>query len=124
MTPTWFIVAALAGGTGAATRFVLDGLIGSHVGSNYPIGTTAINVSGSFLLGLLTALSEHVLPHTWFFVLGTGLLGGYTTFSTASWETVRLARTGRLGLALMNGVGMMVLAVAAAAAGYGLGQLS
>jgi hypothetical protein len=62
----------------------------------YPVGTTVINVTGSFLLGLLGGLAlQHGLPTSWHLVLGTGFLGGYTTFITASVETVRLLQDRR-----------------------------
>jgi CrcB protein len=81
-----------------------------------------INVTGSFLLGLVTGLVlAHGLPAEWRAILGTGFLGGYTTFSTASYETVRLAQQRRYRAALFNGVGMLVLALAAAGLGLWLG---
>ncbi|MEF2975823.1 fluoride efflux transporter CrcB [Subtercola sp. YIM 133946] len=120
----WVVVAvAIGGGLGAMSRFVLDGVIRTYVRAGYPIGTTVINVTGSFLLGLVTALAlGSVLTDDWRLVLGTGFLGGYTTFSTASFETVRLAQTRRYAAALANGLGMLVVSVAAAALGFWLGS--
>jgi CrcB protein len=118
------LAVAGAGGLGAVARLVLDGAVRARVRVGYPIGTTLINVTGSFLLGLVTGLAlAHGLPPEWRAVLGTGFLGGYTTFSTASYETVRLAQQRRYRAALMNGVGMLVLALAAAGLGLWLGQL-
>ena len=125
MTPLIFIALALAGGIGACARMLLDGIIRSRVNSAIPWGTIAINVSGSLALGLLTGLaSASILPEAWQLVIGTGFLGGYTTFSTASYETIRLIQERRWALSLYNGLG--TLAVATAAAGLGLwigGQL-
>ena len=120
---TWWLFAAvaLAGGAGAALRLYLDGAIRERWGSFLPWGTLSINVAGSFGLGLLAGLATGVLPAEWLLVLGTGLMGGFTTFSTASVETVRLLQAGRVAAALVNGLGMLLAAVAAAAAGYGLG---
>ena len=119
------IAVAAAGGVGAVARLVLDGALRSWLRVGYPIGTTIINVTGSFLLGLVTGLAlAHGLPPEWRAVLGTGFLGGYTTFSTASYETVRLAQQRRYRAALVNGVGMLVLALAAAGLGLWLGQLA
>jgi len=119
------IAVGLAGGVGAVARLVLDGLLRSRIRVSFPLGTTVINVTGSFLLGLVTGLAlVHGLPPEWRAVLGTGFLGGYTTFSTASYETVRLAQQRRYRAALMNGVGMLVLALAAAGLGLWLGQLA
>ncbi|MGO1312573.1 MAG: fluoride efflux transporter FluC, partial [Brevibacterium aurantiacum] len=91
MTPLIFIALALAGGIGAAARMLLDGIIKSRVSSGIPWGTITINVSGSLVLALLTGLaSSAIVPESWQQIIGTGFLGGYTTFSTASFETVRL----------------------------------
>ena len=119
MTPLIFIALALAGGIGAAARMLLDGIIKSRVSSGIPWGTITINVSGSLVLGLLTGLaSSAIVPESWQQIIGTGFLGGYTTFSTASFETVRLIQERRWALSLFSGLG--TLAVATAAAGLGL----
>lgn len=115
---------ALAGGLGACCRLALDGFIRTRIVSTYPVGTTVINVTGSLLLGLVLGLSAaQLLPEQWHLILGTGFLGGYTTFSTASYETVRLLQARRFGSALANGIGMLVLSVAAAAGGMWFGSL-
>ena len=125
MTALLVVAVAAAGGVGAVARLVFDGLLRSWLRVGFPIGTTIINVTGSFLLGLVTGLAlAHGLPPEWRAVLGTGFLGGYTTFSTASYETVRLAQQRRYRAALVNGVGMLVLALAAAGLGLWLGQLA
>jgi len=124
MTALLVLAVAAAGGVGAVARLVLDGLLRARVRIAYPLGTTVINVTGSFLLGLVTGLAlAHGLPAEWRAVLGTGFLGGYTTFSTASYETVRLAQQRRYRAAFVNGVGMLVLALAAAGLGLWLGEL-
>ena len=124
MTPLLLLAIAAAGGAGAVARLVLDGVLRSRFAVNFPLGTTVINVTGSLLLGLVTGLAlAHGLPAEWRAVLGTGFLGGYTTFSTASYETVRLAQQRRYRAALVNGFGMMVLALAAAGLGLWLGSL-
>nr|WP_218875411.1 MULTISPECIES: fluoride efflux transporter CrcB [Leifsonia] len=118
------LAVAVAGGLGAVARLVLDGVTRSLVRVNFPLGTTVINVTGSFLLGLVTGLAlANGLPAEWRAVLGTGFLGGYTTFSTASFETVRLAQQRRYRAAAFNGVGMLLLALAAAGLGLWVGQL-
>jgi fluoride exporter len=106
---------ALAGGLGAATRFVVDG----EVRRRFPLLPTAVvNVTGSLLLGVVAGLVlRGGLPAPWAAVLGTGFLGGYTTFSTASAETVRLLQAGRYAAAAGTSVGMLALSVAACALG-------
>lgn len=124
VTPVLFVAVALAGGLGAACRFVLDGVVRSRTTGDYPYGTLLVNVSGSLLLGLLTGLGlTHLASDELVLVLGTGLLGGYTTFSTASIETVRLLQARRYGASLLAGLGMLAASVAAAGAGLWLGQL-
>jgi CrcB protein len=124
MTPLVFVLLAVAGGVGAAARLVLDGLVHSRIQTAFPVGTALINVTGSLLLGLVTGLTlSHALPEEWHLILGTGFLGGYTTFSTASFETVRLLQAARYRAALANGFGTLVGAVLAAALGLWLGSL-
>lgn len=125
MTPLLFVSVAVAGGLGAASRLLLDGLIRARTrGSGLPWGTIAINLSGSLLLGVLLGLAAGLwVSPEWMQILGVGFLGGYTTFSTASFETVRLLQERRRGAALFNGIGVLVAAAAAAGLGYWLGIL-
>jgi CrcB protein len=117
------LLLALAGGLGAVARFVLDGTLSATRTWRYPVGTIVINLSGSFLLGLLAGLAAaQVLPGSALLVLGTGFLGGYTTFSTAAYETLRLAGQHRWAAALVHGLGQVVVATALAALGYLLGS--
>ncbi|MGI3781652.1 MAG: fluoride efflux transporter CrcB [Janthinobacterium lividum] len=117
------LLLALAGGLGAVARFVLDGTVTAVRDWGYPVGTTVINLTGSFLLGLLSGLAAGaVLPGSALVVLGTGFLGGYTTFSTAAYETVRLVEQQRWGAALVHGLGQVLVATALAALGYVLGS--
>lgn len=125
MTALVFIALALAGGIGASARMLLDGLIKSRVSGPAPWGTIAINVSGSLVLGLLTGLaSAQILPEEWHLIIGTGFLGGYTTFSTASFETIRLIQERKWALSLFNGLGTLVMATAAAGLGLWVGGLA
>lgn len=116
------LLVSTAGGLGAVARFVLDGVVNGLTGPRYPWGTTVINVSGSFLLGLVTGLTlAHGLPEHWQLILGTGFLGGYTTFSTASFETVRLLQEQRWLAAATNAFAVLLLSAGVAAAGIWLG---
>lgn len=122
MTAVMVGLICVAGGVGAALRFVADSSIRHHVAWTYPVATFVINFSGSVLLGLLTGLvAAHTVPHDWQLVVGTGLLGGYTTFSTASFETIRLIGDRRYLSAAVNGFGMLIACTAGAGAGYAAG---
>ena len=123
MTLPLFLLVVVAGGLGAGVRFVVDGLIRSRVRTAFPWATTIINVSGSFALGLVIgATLSNLLPPEFAVVLGTGFLGGYTTFSTASYETVQLIRQRRLAASLVSGVLMLVLSLTAAGLGLWIGS--
>ncbi|APX32916.1 chromosome condensation protein CrcB [Brachybacterium sp. P6-10-X1] len=124
MTPLLFLLLSVAGGIGAATRFLLDGMIRDRTDGSAPWGTILINLSGSLLLGLLTgAVLAHAAPGPWQLVLGTGFLGGYTTFSSASIETVRLLQERRLGAGMLNGLGSLLGTCILAALGLWLGSM-
>ena len=110
------ILVALAGGVGAATRLLVDGVITGRTSGRLPWGTAVINVVGSFLLGLVVATDPRGAA-----IMGTGFLGGFTTFSTASFETARLALDRRSWSAAGYGLGVLALAVGAASAGFALG---
>jgi fluoride exporter len=119
-----FVLVALAGGVGAWCRFRLDGLMRARVRGTIPLGTLIINITGSFALGLLVGWAgRHAGASDVRFVLGTGLLGGYTTFSTAAVELATLTREGRLSGAAVLGVAMVVLGLVAAASGLVLGRV-
>ncbi|WP_402371368.1 fluoride efflux transporter FluC [Isoptericola rhizosphaerae] len=119
MTLGVFLLLAVAGGLGAGTRFVVDGLISSKLTSAFPWSTVIINTSGSLVLGAITGLVASSIPATDLGpVVGAGFLGGYTTFSTASHETVLLIRDKRYGHAFAYSVGTLVACVALAYAGY------
>jgi CrcB protein len=118
------LLVAVSGGVGASARFVLDGALRTRLRWVVPAGTMIINVSGSLLLGVITGIvAFHAAPDDWRIVLGTGFLGGYTTFSTASFETARLVIERKGTASVLNSLGMLVLSVLAAAAGLGLAAL-
>lgn len=118
MTLFSWIAMLLAGGLGAVARLLVDGLVAARLGTRFPFGTLVINISGAFVLGLLTALT---LPHAWAFVVGTGLLGAYTTFSTWMVQTHELAANREVRYAAVNVVLPAVVGLAAAGAGFLLG---
>ena len=107
-----------AGAVGAAARFVVDGAVRSRWPRPFPLGTLVVNIGGSLLLGVLTGLVLfHGSPDVVRIVLGTGFCGGYTTFGTASFETVRLSQQGLRGAATLNAVATAAASLAAASAG-------
>lgn len=118
MSPLVAAGVAVAGGAGAIARLLLDGTVSARTAGRLPLGTLAVNLSGAFLLGLLVGLSPGGDVRD---VLGTGLLGGYTTFSTWMLESHRLAEDGRGATAAANLAGSLVLGLAAAAVGRTLG---
>ncbi|MFC9558243.1 fluoride efflux transporter CrcB [Agromyces sp. NPDC056965] len=123
MTLPIFLLVVVGGGLGAGVRFVLDGVIRSRVRTGFPWATTVINVSGSFALGVIIgATLSNLMPPELALVLGTGFLGGYTTFSTASYETVQLIRQRRFAASFISGVLMLVFSLTAAAGGLWLGS--
>ena len=109
------VLAALAGGVGASLRLLVDGAVRSATGARLPWGTLLINVVGSAGLGVLVGSGATPQAMT---VAGTGLLGGFTTFSTASFESAALALDKRWAGAILYAVGTLVLSVAGAAVGY------
>lgn len=122
------LLVAVAGGLGAAARFVVDGAVRARTpGAAFPWATVVVNVSGSLLIGLVTGVllgaGDPARLEPWRLGVATGFCGGYTTFSTAMVETVRLARSGRRRLAAANALGTMALTLAAVAAGIALGVL-
>lgn len=122
MTPTLLVAVALAGGLGSVARFLVDGAITRRWGAQQPWGTFVVNVTGSFALGLVVGLAGRLGPGP-VAVVGLGLLGGYTTFSTAMWEGVRLLRGRRWTPALLHTLGLLLACLLASAAGLGLGGL-
>lgn len=112
------LLIALAGGMGAASRFVIDGLLRTVVGRIFPWSTIIINISGSLLLGVVTGIALHHASTDIKLIWGTGFCGGYTTFSTASYETVRLIEERRYVASLGYAVVSFVLAVSFFAIGF------
>ncbi|MBB4855989.1 CrcB protein [Mycobacteroides chelonae] len=112
----------LAGALGAVLRFVVDSAVKCWWTHRFPWTTLLINLSGSALIGLLAGLVvfHHASPQL-LTLLGTGFCGGYTTFSTASVESVRLIEQRRWALALYNTFGTLLGSVGACAVGLALG---
>jgi len=114
---------AVAGGLGALLRYEVELQVRRRTGPEFPYGTLVINVTGSFVLGVLIGLAAHhgVSP-TVVTVVGTGLLGAYTTFSTFSVDTVGLVERGRARAAAANLGASLALGLGAAALGLVAGH--
>ena len=105
-----YLVIGAGGFTGAIARFAVATWIGQRWGRSFPLGTFAINVSGSFLIGLLMyLLTEKLMVNPqWRLFLVVGFLGAYTTFSTFEYETGKLVKDGEWILATLNVVGSVI----------------
>jgi fluoride exporter len=118
------VAIAVAGALGALARYGLNGLISRRAPASFPWGTFAINVSGSFLLGIaVVVLAGRFRAEPWLRPAVTvGFLGAYTTFSTFSLENYRLIEDGAYGLALANALGSLAAGLAAVYAGVVIGR--
>jgi CrcB protein len=119
-----YALVAIFGAAGAVSRYALDGWVSDLTHGQFPWGTFVVNLLGAFALGIVVALTTErlILSPDWRVALGIGYLGSFTTFSTYTYESVRLAEDGVIGLALMNSVGMLALGLLAAALGLAVGR--
>ena len=94
----------IGGFLGAIARFWLGGVVYQKMGTRFPYGTFVVNISGSFLLGLIvTVLTERTrLNPNWLYLVPIGFIGAYTTFSTFEWEILAAIRDGQLLIAGLN----------------------
>ncbi|MBX6363502.1 MAG: fluoride efflux transporter CrcB [Gemmatimonadetes bacterium] len=114
-------VVFLGAGVGGLVRYALGGWIQQAAGPGFPWGTLVVNVTGSLVLAFLYALLEgSVAAPQWRAFLGIGFCGGYTTFSTFSYETLRLLQDAQWGRASWYVLGSVVLSLLAAAVGFRL----
>lgn len=110
-----FVAVVVAGGLGSVLRYLVGSAIPAHLEGSHPWAVWAVNVTGSFALGMLTGLTA--ASSSWYAIAGTGLIGGYTTFSAASLETVSLIMERRWIPAVLHSFGMLFACVLAAAIG-------
>ena len=115
----------IGGFAGAIARYLVDGAVSERTGGTFPWGTLVVNLTGSFVLGLLFALTAEraILPAEIRGPLLIGFIGAYTTFSTFMLESWRLIEDGAITLALANLIGATLLGLLAVAAGLTLGRL-
>lgn len=114
----------MAGGAaGSLARYAAGTAIMTRFGGSFPLGTLAVNVTGSFLIGLLMTLFTEYLPHPyWRLLLVVGFLGGYTTFSSFEWETYSAVREGGFWIGALNVAGSVLLGYAAVWVGAALAR--
>jgi len=123
--PRWGLV-AIGGLVGSVARYWLSGAVQDVTGPTFPSGTLAVNIVGSFVIGLVMALAleRGLLGDESRILLTTGFCGGFTTMSTFSYETLALLRDGENTLALWNVTASFVACVGAAWLGNTVGRLS
>jgi CrcB protein len=98
-----YVMVGVGGCLGSILRFWLGSYIGSRMGTRFPYGTFVINVTGSFLIGLVFALltTRTHWSANWRYLIPIGFIGGYTTFSSFEYETLRTIQDGQVGLGLL-----------------------
>ena len=118
------ILVGLGGFAGAVSRYLVDGFVADRSGGAFPWGTLVVNASGTFVLGLVFAMTTEraILPAEIRGPLMIGFLGAYTTFSTYVLESWRLIEGGAWGYALVNLGGSVAIGVVAVVAGLAIGR--
>lgn len=109
------LFATLAGAAGALGRYLLSGLVQDHANTDLPVGTFAVNLTGSFLIGVIAGIDNLQSTAT---LVSAGFLGGFTTFSTWMIETVRLGIPPLRSRAFINLIFTLLAGVVLAAVGY------
>jgi fluoride exporter len=119
-----FLWVCVGGAAGSGARYLLSGWVLEKWGAAFPWGTLAVNVLGSFLLGLLMVLGfeSDAFPPTLRIALTTGVMGGFTTYSTFNYETLKFVETGAWLPALANVLLTVLVCLVAGFLGHGLGR--
>jgi CrcB protein len=120
-----FVVICLGGAIGTGLRYLTSGVAARWLGADFPYGTLIVNVVGSFLIGLIqqVGMASLLIPETTRLFLTVGIMGGLTTYSSFSYETVRLAQIGAWGQAWVNVLVTTALCLSVCFLGIAVGRL-
>jgi CrcB protein len=119
-----YLMVGIGGCLGSVVRFWLGGYIGSKMGARFPYGTFVINITGSFLIGLVFALLtvKTQWSPNWRYLIPIGFLGGYTTFSSFEYETLRAMQDGQIRVGFLYVALSVVVGFVAAWGGVTAGR--
>ncbi|MBI4665630.1 MAG: fluoride efflux transporter CrcB [Nitrospinae bacterium] len=120
-----YMAVALGGAIGSSLRYFVSGAVYEKFGAAFPYGTLAVNIIGCFFIGLLMEMAEarFTMPPQIKLLLTVGVLGGFTTFSTFSFETLALMRDGMAMKAAVNIIGTVAICLTASWAGMVAGRI-
>ncbi len=119
------LLVALGGALGSIARYLVGGWIADWMGTTFPYGTFAINLTASFIIGFFLAFAQDRagLSPYWRLFIAVGFVGGYSTFSTYEYESIRLLQDGEFLLGAVYLVGSMAAGAIAAIGGITVGSL-
>lgn len=119
-----YLMVGVGGGLGSILRFWLGSYIGSRMGSRFPYGTFVVNITGSFLIGLVFAFltARTQWSPNWRYLIPIGFIGGYTTFSSFEFETLRTIQDGQIVMGLLYVAASVVVGFAAVWGGMMAGR--
>ena len=115
VTPAQVLLVLVGGGIGSVARYLVGTWMLDRFGAGFPWGTLTVNVVGSFLIGVIAVLADErgaLGPHVRTFLI-VGVLGGFTTFSAFSYETMRLLADGSIGASFLNVAGQFAVGLVA-----------
>jgi CrcB protein len=118
------LLVALGGGLGSTARYLVGGWFAARLSSSFPYGTFFINVTGSFVIAFFLAFAEDRvwLGPNWRLFFAIGVVGGYTTFSTFEFESIRLLQDGEMLAGALYILGSVICGALGAIAGIALGS--
>ena len=119
------MLVCLGGAIGSGLRYLVGGLALRWLGADFPYGTFIVNVAGSFLIGVIqeVAATSQLIPESTRLFLTVGIMGGLTTYSSFSYETVRLMQTGAWSQAWINVLATTALCLTVCVLGVVAGRL-